>query len=90
MSEVNASSADVRKLAAALKQYKEETKQVGRRVDGAIRSANWHDKNKDQFETRYRDFTRQIDRFMSTQVEDMVRSLNDLARKLEDIERMRM
>ena len=90
MSEVNASSADVRKLASALKQYQEETKQVGWRVDGAIRSANWHDKKKEQFEIRYRDFTKQIDRFMSTQVEGMIRSLNDLARKLEDIERMRM
>lgn len=90
MSDVNASSKDVRKLASALKQYKEESKQVGRRVDGAIRSANWRDRNKDQFEARYRDFTKQMDRFMSTQVDEMVKSLNNLAQKLEEIERMRM
>lgn len=90
MSQVNASSADVRKLASALKQYKDETKQVGRRVDGAINSANWQDSKKDQFVSRYRDFNKQIDRFMSAQVDDMIRSLNDLARKLDEIERMRM
>jgi uncharacterized protein YukE len=90
MSQVNASSADVRKLASALKQYRDETKKVGRRVDSAINSANWRDAKKDQFEARYRDFSKQIDRFMSAQVDDMVRSLNDLARKLEEIERMRM
>lgn len=90
MGQVDASSADVRKLASALKQYKEETKQVGRRVDGAINSANWRDSKKDQFEARYRDFTKQMDRFMTSQVDDMIRSLNDLARRLEEIERMRM
>ena len=90
MGHVDASSADVRKLASALKRYKDETTQVGRRVDGAIRAASWRDSKKDQFEARYRDFSKQMDRFMSSQVDDMVRSLNELAKKLEEIERMRM
>lgn len=90
MRQVDASSADVRKLASALKQYRDETKQVSRRVDGAINAANWRDGRKDQFEARYRAFAKQIDGFMASQVDDMIRSLNDLARKLEEIERMRM
>lgn len=90
MSDVNASSADVRRLADALRRYEEDVKQVSRRVDGSIRSANWRDKKKEQFEARFRDHQKQIDRFMSSQVQDMVRTLNDLARKLEEIERMKM
>jgi uncharacterized protein YukE len=90
MNQVDASSVEVRKLAAALKQYRDDTKQISRRVDGAINAANWRDSRKDQFEARYRQVAKQIDGFMSSQVEDMIRSLNDLARKLEEIERMRM
>jgi len=90
MSDVHANSADVRKLAAALTRYKEEQKQTTSKVRSAINSANWRDSKKEQFEAKFRDFTKQLDRFMSTGVDDMVKSLNDLARKLEEIERMRM
>lgn len=90
MNDVNASSVDVRRLGAALRRYEQDVKQVSRRVEGAIRAANWHDRKKEQFEIRYRDFQKGVDRFMSSQVQEMVRSLNDLAQKLEEIERMKM
>lgn len=90
MSSVRASSAEVRKLASALKRYKEESKQAKKRVESAIRAANWHDKKIEQFEARYKDYSRQVDRFMAGQVDEMLKSLNELARRLEEIERMRM
>lgn len=87
---VNASPEDVKKLAAALTKYHADVTAAGRHVQGALSSANWHDRQKDQFEARYRDLQKSLDRFMSNEVQAMVKSLNDLARRLDDIRSMRM
>lgn len=87
---VNASPGDVKKLAAALTRYQRDVGAAGKAVQGALNSANWHDRQKDQFEARYRDLQKTLDRFMSTEVQEMVKSLNELARRLEEIRSMRM
>lgn len=87
---VNASPEDVKKLAAALSRYHADVTAAGKQVQGALSSANWHDRQKDQFEARYRDLQKTLDRFMSKEVQGMVKSLNELARRLEDVRSMRM
>ncbi len=87
---VNASPGDVKNLAAALTKYQRDVATAGKAVKRALNSAHWHDRQKDQFEVRYRDLQKTLDRFMSTEVQQMVKSLNELARRLEDIRAMRM
>lgn len=87
---VHASPADIRKLAASLGTYRKDVAQAASRVQGALSGANWHDNRKAQFEARYRDIQRQIDRFMSGEVDAMVKALNQLAAKLEDIRNTRL
>lgn len=87
---VHASPEDVKKLAAALTSYQKDVVAAGKRVQSALGSANWHDRRKDQFESRYRDLQKTLDRFMANEVQDMVKSLSELARRLEDIRSMRM
>lgn len=87
---VHASPEDVKKLAAALKKYQTEVSAAGKRVQGALSSANWHDRQKDQFEARYRDLQKTLDRFMSSEVQAMVKGLTELARRLDEIRSMRM
>jgi|SoimicmetaTmtHAB_FD_contig_31_23750719_length_2225_multi_3_in_0_out_0_2 hypothetical protein len=87
---VNASPEDVKKLAAALVAYKQAVETAGKRVQGALSSANWHDPQKDKFEARYREFHRSIGHFMSAEVDAMVKDLNNLARKLAEIKAMRL
>ena len=77
-------------MAAALSNYQKEVNAAGKRVQSALCAADWNDKQKDGFETRYRDLQKSIDRFMSGEVQTMVKSLNELARRLEDIRSMRM
>lgn len=62
---VNASPADVRKLATALGSYQREVVAASKKVHGALGSANWHDSGKAQFEARYKDLQKRIDSFMS-------------------------
>jgi uncharacterized protein YukE len=90
MFDVKASSKDVRRLATSLKRYQDEIKQASKAVEKAIGAANWHDKQKDQFVARYQDHNKQVNRFVTDQVNEMIKSLNALASKLEEIERMRM
>ena len=90
MSQINARSTDVLKLAGALKRYQQDQKQVTKQVSSAISSANWQDKKKEEFEARFKDHSRQLERFVTSQVDEMVKSLNELARKLQDIEQMKM
>lgn len=87
---VNASPADVRKLAAALNAYKQEVAAASAKVRGALGSANWNDSRKAQFEARYRDLQQRIDGFMSGEVDQMVKTLNELARRLDEIRGIRM
>jgi hypothetical protein len=87
---VNASPADVRKLAAALAKYQQEVSAAGKQVQSALGAANWNDKQKARFEARYRELQKALDRFMSGEVKTMVQSLNELARRLDDIRSMRM
>ena len=90
MVDVNVSAADLRKLSSALRNYQTEVKDASRKVEGALRSANWHDSQKQKFETRLKDFQRQVDRFMTGEVEAMAKSLGELARKVDDIRNTRM
>lgn len=87
---VNASPTDVRKLAASLVRYKKDVADASVRVRGALRAANWHDTRKTQFESSYQDLQNRVDRFLSSEVDEMVRRLNDLARRLDDIQQVRM
>jgi len=90
MFDVKASSKDVRKLSSSLKRYQDEMKQASKSVERAIGAANWHDRQKDQFVARFQDHNKQVNRFVNDQVNEMVKVLNALASKLEEIERMRM
>lgn len=87
---VNASPADVRKLATALTAYRQDVLSASKKVRGALGSANWHDSRKSQFESRYQDLQKRIDGFMSGEVDQMVKQLNDLARRLDEIRNVRM
>ena len=87
---VNASPEDVRKLAGALTAYKKEVEAAGKRVRGALAAANWHDPQKEKFEARYRDLQLSIGRFLTGEVDTLVRGLNDFARRLADIKSMRL
>ncbi len=87
---VNASPHDVKRLATTLAKYQSDVVAAGRAVQSALSSANWHDLQKDQFESRYRDLQKTLDRFMSTEVQEMVKSLNEFARRLEEIRSMKM
>lgn len=87
---VNASPADVRKLATALGSYQREVVAASNKVRGALGSANWHDSRKSQFETRYQDVQKRIDSFMSGEVDQMIKQLNELARRLDEIRNIRL
>lgn len=89
MFDVKASSKDVRKLATSLKKYQDDMKQASQSAQRAIGAANWHDKQKDQFVARFNDHNKQMNRFVGDQVSQMIKWLNVLAGKLEEIERMR-
>jgi hypothetical protein len=86
---VNASPADIKKLAAALGAYKREVSAAGKKVQGALAAANWHDPQKHQFEGRYRDLQRSIDGFLNGEVDAMIKNLNTLAAKLAEIQSVR-
>ena len=88
--QVHASPQDIRKLAAALGSYRQEVSAASHKVQGALGSANWHDSRKSQFEGRYRDLQKQIDRFMSGEVDTMIKNLNQLASKLDEIRNIRL
>lgn len=87
---VNVSSTDVRKLASALGAYKHEVEAASKRVQGALNSAHWHDPQKQRFEARYRDFQRSIGGFLNGEVDAMIKALDDLARKVEEIQRVKL
>jgi hypothetical protein len=87
---VHASPEDVKRLAGALSTYQKDVATAARKVQGALSAANWHDGQKDKFEARYKDLQKSIDHFMSGEVTDMVKSLNELARRLAEIRSMRM
>lgn len=87
---VNASPDDVRRLAGALRNYQQQVANASRSVQKALASANWNDRQKQRFESRYRELQKSIDRFMNDEVVSMVSTLNELARKLDDIKQMRM
>lgn len=80
---VNASPADVRKLAKALELYEQKLTEVTKQAERAINSANWRDGQKDKFEAKFKDFSKQSNRFISGEVKQMVKSLNGLASDLE-------
>jgi len=87
---VHASPESVKRLAAALGRYQEEVSSAGKRVQNALDAANWHDQQKDQFEARYKDLQRTLDHFISSEVQAMVKSLGEFARRLDEIRSLRM
>jgi len=87
---INVSPNDVRKLASALGAYKTDVTAASKKVRSALASANWNDKRKTQFEARLADHQKSLDRFVSGEVDQMVKSLNELARRLDDIRNLRM
>lgn len=87
---VNANPDDVRKLASVLNVYQRDVTAASRSVQKALASANWNDSQMRRFEERFRDVQTHIDRFMSNEVPSMISTLNELARKLDDIKQMRM
>ena len=82
---VNARPEDVRRLAAALAAYKQEVAAAGKRVQGGLNAAHWHDPQKDAFQQQLTDFQRGINGFMNDQVDDMIKSLMRLAQRLDEI-----
>ena len=90
MSDIHVTAADLRKLASALERYQTKVTEETRAVHRALDAANWHDRKKDQFTARYRDFERQVNRFLSGEVQQMTKSLNELARQVEQLKGMRM
>lgn len=87
---VDASPTDLRKLAASLVRYRKDVADASARVRGALRAANWNDARKTQFEAGYQDLQTRMDRFLSGEIDEMVKRLNDLARRLDDIRQVRM
>jgi hypothetical protein len=87
---VHADPDAVRALASALARYQREVNTAGRAVTAALARANWHDRQKQQFEERYRELQHGIDRFMATEAQSMIVRLNDLARRLDEIRSMRI
>jgi DNA repair ATPase RecN len=87
---VDSSATDLRKLASALRAYKEDVKNAGRTIERQLGSVHFDAKKRQQFEARFRDHKRQVDRFMDGDVNGMVKSLEDLARRLDEISRMKM
>ncbi len=81
--QVNADPADVRKLAAALHDLERKVLEATKQAHQAIDRANWHDRQKQMFETRYRDFHKHTTSFVSGQVREFAKSLNALAADLE-------
>jgi hypothetical protein len=80
---VNADPADVKKLASALQHYQQQIADASKQARQAIERAHWQDRQKQQFESRFRDFQGQTDRFVGAQVKDFVKQLNALAGDLE-------
>lgn len=80
---VHANPGDVRKLAKSLQQYEQKVVDASKQAQKAIDRANWNDRQKSQFEERYRNFHKQTNSFVATQVRDFVKSLNALASDLE-------
>ena len=87
---VDAEPQSVRALAGALKRYQDEVKDAGRRVRGALERARWNDPQKERFAEVLADLQRTIDRFMEHEGQDMIRDLNLLASRLDEIINKRM
>lgn len=80
---VHADPNDVRKLAKALQQFERQITLVSRETLRAIDRANWHDRQKDQFVARYKDFHKKTNGFVGGEVKQMVKALNNLALQLD-------
>lgn len=87
---VNANPNDIRKLATALAAYKKQVETASKQVQGALNAAHWHDPQKDKFEAHYKDLQRSINGFLNGEVEQMVKSLNQLAQKIAEIQAIRL
>lgn len=86
---VHADPADVKRLAKSLQQFEQRITQVTKEGLRAIERANWHDRQKDQFTARYKDFNKRTTSFVGGEVKQMVSSLNKLATQLEKAQSQR-
>jgi chemotaxis regulatin CheY-phosphate phosphatase CheZ len=86
---VNVRPEDVKKLAKALERFEQRIKQATKEARHAIDSANWNDPQKAKFEGRYKDFQKRTNSYVEGEVHQMVKSLNQLAAKVEQIQRHR-
>lgn len=80
---VHANPDDVKKLAKALERLEQQLLQATKEATKAIDRADWRDGRKDQFEARYQDFTKRTNSFVSGELRQMVKGLNNLAQQLE-------
>jgi hypothetical protein len=87
---VHADPNDVKKLAKALQQWEQRITDASKQAESAINSANWHDRQKDQFTAHFKDFQKRTRGFVGGEVKQMVGSLNKLASDLERAKNNRM
>jgi hypothetical protein len=87
---VNANPDDIRRLAGALSKCEQDVLQAVRSARRALDSAQWHDRQKDQFAARFLELQRSVERFMATEMDGMSKSLTKLATQLDAIRSMRM
>lgn len=80
---VHADPGDVKKLTRALQQYQQRINEASKQARQAIDRANWKDKQKQQFEDKFRNFQKQTDHFVGAQTKDFIKQLNALAADLE-------
>ena len=82
---INVKPDDVRKLARSLERFGQQITQANKEAMNAINAAHWHDSQKDKFESRYRDFQKRMNGFVSGEINEMTKSLNRLASELDRI-----
>lgn len=86
---VHADPRDVRRLATALQRFEQRITQISSETYREVGRANWHDRQKDQFEARFKDFHKKTNTFVGNEVSAMVKSLNSLAVALEQAQSQR-
>jgi glycyl-tRNA synthetase beta subunit len=86
---VNVRPEDVKKLAKSLERYEQVIKQANKDAAKAISDARWDDGQKHKFDARFRDFQRRTNGYVEGEVRQMVKSLHQLASRLEQIQQQR-
>lgn len=82
---VNADPNDLRSLARELERFGQQTKDLCKQTQRSLDRCRWNDRQKQQFEQRFREAQRQLERFSSQEVAQMVKALNAHASDLERV-----